>query len=201
MSRAPALRLRRKDRWGAVVNMVISFIPVVVFAVSIGAIGCASSQNPVTSTSSGVDVVRDAPYSIRIGGEPGSGRYGFVDRAGNTLIPPIYDDPMPDNPRYHFSEGLAAVRLDGLWTYIDATGKTVIETEFTQPGDFHDGLAAIGNYGLGELRGYIDKTGRVVIPLRFDDAGDFSEGLAGVRIGGSWGFIDTGGEWAVTPRF
>jgi hypothetical protein len=37
--------------------------------------------------------------------------------------------------------------------------------------------------------------------LRFDWAGDFSEGLAPVEVHGSFGFIDTAGNYRVEPRF
>jgi hypothetical protein len=41
----------------------------------------------------------------------------------------------------------------------------------------------------------------VTIPPLFEDAGDFSEGLAPAREGGTWGFVDTSGNWKIRPAF
>lgn len=43
-----------------------------------------------------------------------------------------------------FSEGLAAVRKDGKWGFIDEDGKTVIPFQYDLAGGFHEGLAVVG---------------------------------------------------------
>ena len=50
--------------------------------------------------------------------------WGFVDTAGNEVVPPIYDFAMS------FSDGLAPVRLDGLWGFVDVTGTVVVPIDF-----------------------------------------------------------------------
>lgn len=81
---------------------------------------------------------------------------------------------------YAFSEGLAKVRKDGKWGYMDGTGAMVVPTEYDDAGDFSEGLAKVQKNGKW---GYINKTGAVVVPLGYDEANDFHDGMAVVRIG------------------
>lgn len=87
-----------------------------------------------------------------------------------------YTEPI--KPQYEaaqaFSEGLAAVRQNGKWGYIDTTGKAVIPFQYDQAYAFHEGKAVVGtlaatdNYGSdGEpsyvyryTAGFIDQSGR-----------------------------------------
>lgn len=50
-----------------------------------------------------------------------SGLWGFVDKTGEYVIAPIYYGAYP------FSEGLAAVNVDGDWGFIDTQGTMVLE--------------------------------------------------------------------------
>lgn len=43
----------------------------------------------------------------------------------------------------NFSEGLAAVKINGKWGFIDKTGKMVIPATFSGAKDFSEGLAAV----------------------------------------------------------
>lgn len=74
-----------------------------------------------------------------------------------------------------FSEGFAAVEKDGMYGFIDKTGKLVIPTiyEYVQP--FSEGLAAVNRDGKW---GFIDKKGKMVIPANFYFVSRFNEGLA-----------------------
>jgi hypothetical protein len=42
-----------------------------------------------------------------------------------------------------FSEGLAAIEINGKWGYIDKSGKLVIEPQFTDAWNFSEGLAPV----------------------------------------------------------
>lgn len=83
-----------------------------------------------------------------------------------------------------FSEGLALVRRNGKWGYIDIEGNEVIPCKFDgeeyggRGHDFSDGLAVVVKNGK---HGYIDKKGEIVINADYDEAGDFSEGIACVQ--------------------
>lgn len=65
--------------------------------------------------------------------------------------------------------------------------------------EFHDGLLEIA---VSSGR-YVDRTGTVVIDKGYYRGWDFSEGLAVAMRKGEklWGYIDTSGEFAITPRF
>ena len=65
-------------------------------------------------------------------------KYGFIDKAGNAVIPLEYTQANG------FSEGMAAVGI-GAWEsaiygYIDKTGKTIIQPEYDEAGDFFEVL-------------------------------------------------------------
>lgn len=64
--------------------------------------------------------------------------------------------------------------------YIDKKGNWAIKPQFTEAGDFSEGLATASlNF---EKYGYIDKTGKFIIPPKYDFAGSFQSGVAMVRI-------------------
>ena len=51
------------------------------------------------------------------------GRWGFVDKSGQTVINPQFDRAEV------FADGLAPVRM-GRWGYVDPSGKVVINPQF-----------------------------------------------------------------------
>lgn len=134
----------------------------------------------------------------------GNEGYGFIDGTGRMVIAPHF------RGRYfmEFSEGLAAVKVDGQWCYIDETGKVVIRTSgFASAGAFNEDLAPVGVNkrtadGLEKMTyGYIDRAGRVVIPPQYDETYGFSEGLGRVVVNGKWGFIDKAGRMVIKAQF
>jgi len=88
--------------------------------------------------------------------------------------------------------------------FIDKEGNVVIEPAFETAGPFQSGRAAVADEDGWH---YIDRTGAVVIR----DAPktrtgpqvprDFSEGLTVVNVDGRLGYMDTGGEIAIEPRY
>lgn len=118
-------------------------------------------------------------------------KWGFIDTSGKVVIQPQFDEVATpvligcseDNIAQRsggngFSEGLAAVNVNGKWGYIDKSGKYVISPQFSLARSFHEGLAFVGQ---GDNYGYIDKSGTKVIECGKKCARayfDFSEGLA-----------------------
>jgi serine/threonine protein kinase len=105
---------------------------------------------------------------------------GFWNR-GNEVISLKYDDAGS------FSEGLAPVKLNGKWGYIDKQDRQVISLKYDLADSFSEGLAPVE---LNGKWGYIDKQDRQVMECRYDAADSFSEGLALVELNGKWGYID-----------
>ncbi|MDY3979241.1 MAG: WG repeat-containing protein [Tidjanibacter sp.] len=91
-----------------------------------------------------------------------------------------------------FSEGLAAICVDGKWGFVDQKGKTVIEPQYSDVNSFNDGAAAVVK---GGKMGYIDRYNNVVIPIKYSGAGYFSLDGAVVRDpeSGLCGFISPDG--------
>jgi len=124
-----------------------------------------------------------------------NGKDGFEDRrTGKIVIEPKYDSAS------WFSEGLAAVELNGKWGFIDKTGKMVIEPKYDMAEDFSEGLAAVE---LNHKWGFIDKTGKMVIEPKYNVAEKFSEGLAGVEVelDTKVGYIDKTGKMVIEPKY
>lgn len=98
-----------------------------------------------------------------------------------------WDDARP------FSEGLAAVKGETGWRYIDDSGEVAIEGAYRQALSFSQGLAAVRE---GDRWGYIDRSGQFAIPALYLDANSFKpEGFAQVRlVSGAWTWIDREGE-------
>lgn len=116
------------------------------------------------------------------------GQYGFINRSGDVVIPPQYDQADA------FSEGLARVSFGSSHGYIDKTGKLLIDHGYVVSSSFSEGRARVGiiepetDCGNGWQSkngkwGYIDTTGRLIIPLIYSTATDFSGGLAHISVG------------------
>lgn len=122
------------------------------------------------------------------------GKVGFVDLAGNIIIPIIYDDASS------FSEGLAEVELDNQTAFIDHQGQTVftLSNDIQVLSDFKEGLLVIKQNGK---IGFMDKTGSVAIKPSYDNASEFRENLAVVVIDGKWGFIDKTGKIVIKTQY
>lgn len=119
---------------------------------------------------------------------------GYMDAAGKTVIPPIYDDARPfgDN-------GLAAIMVNNRYGYINTAGQMVIPPRWKDAGTFHDGRAAVKDDN--DRYGYIDAQGNTVVAPGYDSAAPYSEGLAAVSRNGRYGYIDTQGHEAIPLRY
>lgn len=84
---------------------------------------------------------------------------GYADEAsGALLVPEQFEVARP------FSEGLAAVRLNGLYGYIDKSGKQTIAPRFNMAGPFLGKYAEVRMEGAS---GIIDRSGRLVVAAKF----------------------------------
>ena len=119
-------------------------------------------------------------------------QFGYKDTTGKIVIPARFDEAS------HFSEGLARVRINEKYEFINEEGKEVILPQFDIVHFFVEGLAAISINGKW---GFINKTGQVVIQPSYDEVTAFNDGIAGVRVGDFWGFIDKTGIMIVQPKF
>ena len=76
----------------------------------------------------------------------------------------IYDEVTKFMLKYddanNFSEGLARVKLNGKYGYIDKQGTEVIPLKYDYANNFSEGLALVG---LADKYGFIDKQGTEVV--------------------------------------
>ena len=140
-------------------------------------------------------------------GDWGTGKWGFINKTGEIVIPTVYDWVGG------FNDGLAVVRIgdwgSGKSGCMDTSGNIIIPLIYDSVGwgsrSFSEGLARVSVDGKW---GFIDREGNTVIPFIYDFAEDFVEGLAAVNIGGDtsgnggkWGFIDTAGNVVVPIEY
>lgn len=123
--------------------------------------------------------------------------YGFADTNGIELVAPKYEAAKK------FSEGLAAVSVNGKWGFIDKTGKEVVPAKYSFVDYFSEGFCAVniggkdeGSYASGGKYCFIDKTGKPITELKYYWVSAFSDGLAMVmeKEGGATQFIDPTGK-------
>lgn len=111
----------------------------------------------------------------------------FIDKTGKMAFGRAYEAAG------EFSEGLALVRVEGKWGFIDTSGHMVIQPRFGQGVDasyylletygFSDGLAPAYRDNSQQALGYIDNTGRWVIQPKYLSGSPFKGGLAYVISG------------------
>ena len=68
----------------------------------------------------------------------GQNKLGLADAQGNLITDAVWDDIMP------FSEGLAAVKDDGLYGFIDRNGNMTISMQWDAVQSFYQGYAIVG---------------------------------------------------------
>lgn len=142
-------------------------------------------------------------------------KYGYIDKEGKVIIDLIYEDAgsfsamsrfvLGENTKKWgfvygglFSEGLARVRLNEKWGFVDKNGNVVIIPQYDYAQSFSDGLALVQ---LNDKWSYIDKFGKEIIPLKYDKAWSFRDGRALVELDGKYGFIDKIGKEVIAPKY
>ena len=153
--------------------------------------------------------------------------WGFIDRSGLNLIRPadkpkeettdfdyLFSDAFIDfgftstdslNFKFRdvgsFSEGLAPIKVNGAWGFLDTTGKVAIDHRYKEVHYFNQGIAAV-NTELNFWR-YIDKKGKSINDKTYESGNDFRNGYVivtslGVR---RKGVINTAGKEVVECKY
>ena len=152
------------------------------------------------------------------------GKEGYINASGKIVIKPQFESATA------FSEGLAAVLINGKWGYINRKAEIVIEPRWKPNngwtgavGSFHQGLAAVTEYASWGVRddsnywtykcGYINTKGKYVVqPNMRQSCLPFYDGVAIIHAdfenkaeyeeGKGWvGYMKTDGTWLIKPRF
>ena len=120
-------------------------------------------------------------------------KYGYINKSGEIVIELKYGDARD------FSEGLAAVKIDGLDGYINRAGQIIIKPQFDYAGKFSEDLAGVRD--ANDKYGYINKSGAYVIEPQFEDAYEFTNGRAIVKdVSEKFWKIDRTGNYLAGPQ-
>lgn len=95
-----------------------------------------------------------------------------------------------------FHNGLALVKFNGKWGYINELGTEVISPKYDGHRDFKHSVAVVSieddNYN--RKYGLINTKGEEIVPLQYDYISDFSNGLASVNKDDKYGYINLKGK-------
>ena len=137
------------------------------------------------------------------------GKCGFINRAGETVIPFIFDKPARSAKELlvisEFGEGSAPVRLDGKGIFIDANGQPIlpIPEGCSSAGTFYQGLSYItfpcetGGYTCRILR----RDGSWLLPAEYDTWGLIRCGRILVKRGERLMYIDVQGNIVIDTDY
>jgi len=121
--------------------------------------------------------------------------YKVINKLGEVIIDATsYDDI------YSFSEGLAAVKKNDKWGFIDNKGQEIIELKYDDVGTFKNGLAT---YRTEKNKiGFLLKSGKKAFDTEFDNATNFENGYSIFKgNNGKLGFINTKGQVVIEPKY
>lgn len=117
----------------------------------------------------------------------------FTDEEGNLLSEEKFQEA------YCFCEGMAAVKKNDQWGFINAQGELVIDYRYDDVSEgFREGVAAVEKDGAFY---FINQCGERAFEQEFESASEFSEGLAAVQSDGKWGYIDHSGEFVIDCQY
>ena len=125
--------------------------------------------------------------------------YYYVDEKGNKLESVNQSNSFDFVETNEFSGGLAIVRDDDQFGYIDKSGSTVIDLKYNEARPFSENLAAVK---ISDKWGFINSKETVEISPQYISAGNFGNGLAPVRKNSNlFGYVDRSGTMVITEQF
>lgn len=99
----------------------------------------------------------------------------------------------------NFTEGLARVRINEKWGYINKVGQEIIKPQFHFAEEFSNNIAVVRN--SDDKHGAIDKTGKLIIDYQFRILTNFENGYARFGDYKTYGLIDKSGKIVVPQEF
>ncbi len=119
-------------------------------------------------------------------------KWGFVNEQLKEVIPTIYSWAS------NFSEGAAAVMLNGKVGFINKNKNTVISFEYDEAEPYVNGLAVVGK---NDKYGIINRTGEIIVPTIYDEIGETAHQFISIELNGKYGFIDRKGNLKVGLQY
>lgn len=112
-------------------------------------------------------------------------QYFYVDSTNKKTILEGFEEAN------FFSEGLAVVKKDELFGFINVKGQWVTNKEFLNAQGFQENFAPVEK---NHRWGFINKNYQLTIPYIYDFVYPFNYGKAMVQFKGKWGVISTTGK-------
>lgn len=135
------------------------------------------------------DVVTEEP----VVGERESFIIDYINNRGERVI-----RGQPGVESSVFFNGMAPVRQNGRYGFMNPQGVLSIALQYDSAGSFSEGLAPVRKNGKW---GYIFQDGDTLTGFNFDYAYGFYKGLAVVKKDGRYGQIDKTGKWYIPAQF
>lgn len=111
----------------------------------------------------------------------------------------VVTDKYYDTHRENFSEGLAAVKKDDKWGFINTKGKMVIKAKYDKVESFSNGFAAVEINGY---EGFINTSGKEITKMKYYTTEPFCNGFAQVQdFSYNRGYINTEGDEVIPVRY
>lgn len=120
-------------------------------------------------------------------------KWGFAHSTGRLAISGRFDEVRPFT-----EEGLALVRENGRWYFIDSKGKQ-IGPDWRAAWPFSEGLARVQNDN--DRFSFVRPDGQLAFQDTFSAAGDFHDGHAWIRTPDGYGLIDSSGQTIIDPQY
>ena len=121
-------------------------------------------------------------------------KFGVLKEGGVSLIPMQFDSIY-----YSGKHFFALKEFNGkpLWQIYSSFGTPISSTYFEAVGLMNDGLMPVKKNGYW---GYVDFSGHEAITFKYDHTYSFKDGRARVNYLGSYGIINSAGQWVVYPE-
>ena len=141
-----------------------------------------------------------ASFNGGIAAVKNNGKWMFVDKTGQQIIPDTYADVAFDEKEIAFRTGRAFVSQDGsVYHMIDSKGTKIGSLEFEDARVFTStdptAVKIDGKWC------FVNTDGAKISDKCYDDARPFTNELAAVCVDGKWGFIDKNEEMVIAAQF
>lgn len=127
-----------------------------------------------------------------------NGKWGLLKPDGSWAVEPTFTAEDGGQALGEVFENLLWFTDGERYGYMDTTGQILIRAQYSQAGDFGQGLAAVRYLYRW---GFIDAKGDRVIEATWSGAGRFVDGLCPVKGDAGWGVIDLDGNVVIEPKF
>ena len=120
-------------------------------------------------------------------------KYGILDENADLIIDCSYD-----LARGFDENGLALVRINQRYGFINKKNEFVIPPIHEYISDFYEGLASVK---VGDKIKFMDTTGSFISRKEYEETGIFWGGTCAVKINGKWGLIDKHENILISPEY